>query len=100
MSADGLAARTEFRVLGQAADGLWLLQAEPLTGRTHQIRLHAWHMGLPIVGDALYLPDHQQCMTAVESSFMYLHAAELEFKHPFSGETLKFEAACSWSNPS
>jgi len=57
----------------------------PLTGRTHQLRMHAAHeLGLnaPIVGDALY-------GTAAER--LHLHAAFLEFIHPLTGETMSFE---------
>lgn len=90
--ADGVQARTEFRVVGRARDGFWILVAEPLNGRTHQIRLHAWHMGLPIVGDELYLPNHQRADTSLESQVMYLHAAEIEFEHPLTGQRVKFQA--------
>jgi tRNA pseudouridine32 synthase / 23S rRNA pseudouridine746 synthase len=57
----------------------------PLTGRTHQLRIHAAHsLGLnaPIVGDDLY---------GTSAERLYLHAAELEFTHPVTGERLKFE---------
>lgn len=92
IDADGLAARTDFRVIGKAEDGCWILEAEPHSGRTHQIRVHAWFMGLPIVGDSLYLPDRQRAVSGVESSQMFLHAAELEFTHPYSGQRVKFAA--------
>src|SRR5690554_4460506 len=58
----------------------------PLSGRTHQLRLHASHpkgIGLPIVGDALY-GDGQ------EARRMMLHATDLSFKHPVSGEYMEF----------
>lgn len=92
LSPYGLSACTQFRVVRRGNDGLWILEAEPLSGRTHQIRLHAWYMNLPIVGDALYLPDRQCSMTDSESSQMCLHAAELEFEHPFTGRLVKFTA--------
>ena len=59
-------------------------EAEPLTGRTHQIRVHAAENGLPILGDALY----------GGSAFprVCLHAAQISFKHPASGEALTFSA--------
>lgn len=59
----------------------------PLTGRTHQLRMHAAHkLGLnaPIVGDDLY-------GTAAER--LYLHAAHLEFVHPVTGKSMSFEVA-------
>jgi len=57
----------------------------PLTGRTHQLRMHAAHeLGLnaPIVGDDLY---------GTSSTRLHLHAAQLEFEHPISGEKVSFE---------
>ncbi|MFP9115249.1 pseudouridine synthase [Flavobacterium sp. RHBU_3] len=59
----------------------------PLTGRTHQLRMHAAHetgLNAPIVGDDLY-------GTAAER--LHLHAAYLEFVHPATGKTVTFEAA-------
>ena len=59
-----------------------LVEASPLTGRTHQIRVHAAESGFPILGDTLYggSPFPRVC----------LHAAELTFKHPASGEEMSF----------
>lgn len=57
----------------------------PLTGRTHQIRVHASHhsgLDCPIVGDSLY---------GKPADRLYLHAEYLEFKHPVSGETVRVE---------
>lgn len=60
------------------------LFAEPLTGRTHQIRVHAAENGFPIVGDALYggSPAARLC----------LHAAEIAFAHPATGAPAQFSA--------
>ncbi len=63
---------------------LTLLQAEPTTGRTHQIRVHAAENGFPIVGDTLY--------GGTPALRLFLHAAEIRFKHPASGEDVKFAA--------
>ncbi|MGL5735210.1 MAG: pseudouridine synthase, partial [Beijerinckiaceae bacterium] len=49
----GLPSVTEYRVLGQAS-GLTWLELRPLTGRTHQLRVHCAHAGFPILGDAVY----------------------------------------------
>lgn len=53
VSPDGQPASTGWRVLGQA-DGLTVVALSPLTGRTHQLRVHMAHLGCPIVGDAIY----------------------------------------------
>lgn len=53
VAADGQAAVTEWQVLGRG-DGLTWLALRPVTGRTHQLRVHCAHQGWPIVGDALY----------------------------------------------
>jgi 23S rRNA (cytosine1962-C5)-methyltransferase len=76
-------AETRFRVTG-AERGRTLLEAEPVTGRTHQIRAHAASAGFPVLGDTLYggTPAPRVC----------LHSAELTLKHPAAGEQLKFEA--------
>lgn len=93
VSEAGLAARTEFRVRERLSDGTTLLEATPLTGRTNQIRIHAWHMGMPIVGDPLYLSNGQLGLRQtlpVGAPSMCLHAWQLEFAHPFSGESVCF----------
>jgi len=60
------------------------VEAEPLTGRTHQIRVHAAENGFPILGDTLY--------GGTASSRVYLHAAEIAFTHPATGKPVKFFA--------
>jgi RluA family pseudouridine synthase len=91
----GLESRTEFRVLERLNDGTTLLQVEPKTGRTNQIRLHCWHLGVPILGDTAYLPDHQfgQRQTLLPSDPpMCLHAWKLGLNHPVSNEPREWEA--------
>ena len=56
---DGLPASTEFKVLNRYDDATTLIECVPLTGRTNQIRLHLWSLGLPIVNDPSYLPESQ-----------------------------------------
>jgi len=92
---NGLAARTEFRALQRFADGTNLLEARPLTGRTNQIRVHLWHLGLPVCGDAIYLAGHQLGRTqtlAVGDPPLCLHAARVKFLHPLSLEPIEFTA--------
>jgi 23S rRNA (cytosine1962-C5)-methyltransferase len=63
---------------------LKMVTAEPLTGRTHQIRVHAAESGFPILGDTLY--------GGTASSRVFLHAGEIEFTHPATNEPVKFFA--------
>src|SRR5580698_714573 len=69
-------AETVFSVAGE------VIEAIPLTGRTHQIRVHAAEHGFPILGDSLYggAPARRLC----------LQAAELRFDHPVTGKPLSF----------
>ncbi len=95
----GYPARTEFEVIERGEDGTTLLRVTPVTGRTNQIRVHLWHLGLPICGDPLYLPGgqlgSQQTLTP-EDPPMRLHAAALEFRHPTTGRTMRFGTAADW----
>ena len=83
LAVGGVRAETRFRLVKTEAGRSEVL-AEPVTGRTHQIRVHAASHGLPVLGDALYggSPARRLC----------LHAAELSFQHPASGEALTFRA--------
>jgi 23S rRNA (cytosine1962-C5)-methyltransferase len=65
-----------------------LLVAEPLTGRTHQIRVHAADQGFPVLGDTLY--------GGTSASRVFLHAAWLTLSHPVSGEDMTFHAPPSF----
>ena len=66
---EGQPAATDWRVLGRTANTTWLA-LEPLTGRTHQLRVHCAAMGWPIMGDAVY-------GTAARGADLQLHAREL-----------------------
>lgn len=82
-------AHTDFRVLEVFREGYWL-EARPKTGRTHQIRVHASELGLPILGDPLYFP--RNVFTMIQSPRLMLHALRLEFLHPITGVPMKVEA--------
>jgi RluA family pseudouridine synthase len=61
--------------------------AEPLTGRTHQIRVHLAHLGRPVLGDVFY--------GGPPSDRLWLHAWKLELRHPMTGEALAVQADLS-----
>jgi len=93
--AGGREAITEYHVLeqfakrlGPAAGDYSLLEVEPATGRTHQIRVHLASIGYPIVGDAVY--GRRRSRLAVSRQF--LHARRLGFKHPSTGQRLELES--------
>jgi UPF0176 protein len=92
---DGLPSRTDFRVIARCDDGTSLLEARLGTGRTNQIRVHLWQLGLPVVGDPAYLADDltgdRQTLDP-DSPPLQLHAWKLAFFHPRSGERMEFEA--------
>ncbi len=90
----GLAAVTQFRVRARDDDTA-LLEARPLTGRTNQIRIHLWAIGMPVVGDPAYLPNQRCAATQtlrVDQPPMCLHAARLSLKHPLDGRLLNLAA--------
>jgi RluA family pseudouridine synthase len=92
---DGQAASTRFRVLHRHADGTALLEARPLTGRTNQIRIHLWHLGYPVCGDAAYLTGKQLGDTQtlrVDDPPLCLHAWKTKFLHPLNHEPVEFTA--------
>lgn len=83
----GEPAETRFKVLDTAERTL--VAAQPVTGRTHQIRVHAAAHGFPILGDTLYggSPFPRVC----------LHAAELVLKHPATGKSVTFHAPADFA---
>lgn len=86
----GKPSQTRWRSLGyQRAQDASLLELEPLTGRTHQLRLHLASIGHPILGDALYA-DAASCAQAPR---LLLHASALGLKHPDSGAWLQWQLA-------
>jgi len=89
----GQASVTRWRVLAQetGADGQpqTRLELEPVTGRSHQLRVHLQAIGHPILGDALYGSAQIQA----RSDRLLLHASTLALQHPVSGEALHFELA-------
>jgi len=94
----GKPARTHFSLRQQWRHAAWL-EARLETGRTHQIRVHAAHAGLPVIGDPLYGRRKPPAaltapLAAHVASFkrQALHAREIRFTHPVSGIPLTFKA--------
>ena len=82
-SEEGKEAETHFRVL--ISNGRFtLIEASPLTGRTHQIRVHLAGLGCPVAGDRRYGDETDQC------DRLALHAVALALAHPLSGKQLRF----------
>jgi tRNA pseudouridine32 synthase / 23S rRNA pseudouridine746 synthase len=76
---------TRWRVLQRAASTT-RLQLEPVTGRSHQLRVHLQSIGHPICGDELYAP------LPLSAPRLMLHATQLAFQHPVTGEALVFSS--------
>jgi tRNA pseudouridine32 synthase / 23S rRNA pseudouridine746 synthase len=66
------------------------LDLEPVTGRSHQLRVHMMAIGHPIVGDPLYASEAQQAM----APRLLLHAQAIEIPHPATDQPMRFEAPC------
>jgi RluA family pseudouridine synthase len=91
----GLPSRTDFLVLKRFDDGTALLEARPLTGRTNQIRVHLWHLGFPICGDAVYLRGKKLGETqtlGVNDASLKLHSWRVNFVHPLTRKPVEFSA--------
>lgn len=89
---EGREALTLFRVLRRFGDFATLVEAKPVTGRTHQIRVHARHAGHPIAGDAKYGDEEfTREIRALGGKRLFLHAYSLVVPLPEGGE-LRLEA--------
>jgi tRNA pseudouridine32 synthase/23S rRNA pseudouridine746 synthase len=81
---------TRYRVLGHdVANDCSRVELHPLTGRSHQLRVHLLAIGHAIVGDTLYAPPRVQA----QSARLLLHASALALAHPLSGERMVFSSA-------
>ncbi len=92
---DGKEAVTEYRVARNAGP-VNLVELEPKTGRTHQLRVHLAHLGHPIVGDSVYgvaaAKSYREAWPAVSARRQMLHAVALEFVHPITRARIELVA--------
>ena len=85
---DGKASQTRWRCVAQDAQNQSSrVELEPLTGRSHQLRLHMQALGHPILGDALYAPPEVQAM----APRLLLHACALSLVDPQTGAPMRWE---------
>ncbi len=99
--AHGRPAVTDYEVVGLNADGTTDILFHPLTGRTHQLRVHAAHtLGLarPILGDPLYGAASIYMSPQDKHTFprLHLHARSISFQHPSDNRTISLSATCSF----
>lgn len=90
--AEGKPSLTHWRVLEQD-DQQTLVELKPVTGRSHQLRVHMQALGHPILGDRLYASEEGIAM----APRLQLHASMLAFTHPLSGERMEIHSACPFS---
>ena len=92
ISPTGKPSRTRYRVL-ERFDGHSLAELEPLTGRTHQLRLHCAYLGCPILGDPQYgTEESQRYSEQFGYAYQRLCAKRIEFTHPLTGEAVRIES--------
>jgi len=92
VSPEGKPSVTEFTVL-ERREKICKLALRPITGRTHQLRVHCAHMGHPILGDPQYGNEASQAVSQkLGLPYQMLCAKKLEFKHPITGEMLVLES--------
>jgi len=85
----GKASLTDWEVLDRE-DDTTRLALHPITGRSHQLRVHCWAMGHPILGDRIYALDH----VFNASDRLCLHASRLALHHPNGGQIVTFQSPC------
>lgn len=78
---------TRWQVTGEG-QGATRVELEPVTGRSHQLRVHMMAIGHPILGDVFYAPPEIEDL----SPRLLLHAERLSLPHPVSGETMSFQS--------
>ncbi|MDH5423434.1 MAG: RluA family pseudouridine synthase [Gammaproteobacteria bacterium] len=84
----GKQALTHWRVLERNENNTCRVELTPYTGRSHQLRLHMYSLGYPILGDNLYGTPETHAM----SPRLLLHSAQLSFSHPLTAEFINIES--------
>ena len=84
----GKKATTHFKVLERYANNSTRVKLTPITGRSHQLRLHMLALGHPILGDKFYAPPQAKAI----APRLCLHAEQLSIVHPITGEPMTFRA--------
>jgi 23S rRNA pseudouridine1911/1915/1917 synthase len=85
---EGRPAQTDYYTLREFAKHT-LLELHPVTGRTHQLRVHLAYLGCPVAGDQVY---GRRQKSLPQLGRFFLHAHSLSFLHPLTGEALRYEA--------
>jgi 23S rRNA pseudouridine1911/1915/1917 synthase len=89
---DPLPARTEFERIETRSKSS-LVRARISSGRVHQVRAHASHLGFPVLGDSVYADDRSKRISAeLGVAELHLHAESVRFRHPVTGQPLKIVA--------
>ena len=91
VSEKGKPSRTRYWVI-EEGDDCSLIGLQPITGRSHQLRVHLHHIGHPILGDRFYAPLE----VVRRTDRLMLHAETIVFKQPYSGEELAFVVPASF----
>lgn len=95
VSSEGKPSETRFRIEERYSMAT-LIKASPVTGRTHQIRVHSLHVSHPIAMDSKYGDkDFDKKMSELGLNRLFLHAFEIRFQHPRTEETLRVQAPLS-----
>jgi tRNA pseudouridine32 synthase/23S rRNA pseudouridine746 synthase len=85
----GKSSQTHWKVLDRGHDRT-RLELKPITGRSHQLRIHLREIGHPILGDDLYAPQELQDM----APRLLLHALDITVTHPATGASMQFDVQC------
>lgn len=88
VSADGQSAKTLYKVLDSVGEKFALVEASPLSGRTHQIRAHLESIGCPIVGDDKYFGGQERAKCSLFADKLHLHAYKIDLSAIYNKKTV------------